>query len=157
MTYYHVVARVGAETISRVLFEDLTSKELKKQFLKPYWKGQKFFSGNELILPNDLRLLRIIQTHRPSAEERAEINAKASEAINRFNRANPSVVIIGAGRGYDPEDIADVGVDLTANLTKGPPGRRAGPFGVPKAVVAWIGGILATLITAGILRWLEWP
>lgn len=156
MTYHHVIARVGDEAKSRVLFEDLSAKDLRKHFLKPYWKGKQFYSGSDLISPGDLRSLKIIQTNRTGDEERSEINRKDLRSIDRHNRSSPGVVFISVGRGFDPDDIAGIGFDVTAKLTKGPPGGRVGLFGVPWAVVGWGGGILGAVIAGGILKWLGW-
>jgi len=54
-----------------------------------------------------------------------------------FNKSSPSVVLLGFAHGYDPQDIAEVGDDLTHDLIKGPPGSKAGWWGLSKKALAW--------------------
>lgn len=107
MSYHHVIAKVGTEEKSRELFTDLTVAELSERFVKPYEKGTSFFSGNNLISPNDLRSVQIIRTERKNEVERDEINRKDRERIDQLNNSSSSVFIVSVGRGYEPQDIAE--------------------------------------------------
>ena len=55
MAYHHVIAKVAQSDKFRVLFADLSLADLKKRFIAPYERGTSFFSGNDLVAPNDLR------------------------------------------------------------------------------------------------------
>lgn len=156
MTYHHVVAKVGKDEKFRVLFSDLSAEELSERFVKPYEKGNTFFSGNDLISPNDLRSIQVIRTERREEVERDEINRKDRENIARFNESSSSAIIVSIGGGYQPEDIAEAGEDLTHKFIKGHPGFKAGSWEPPKKLLAWIGGIIAAVIAAGIVKWLGW-
>lgn len=157
MSFHHVIAKVGSEDKPRVLFADLSVDKLKERFVGPYEKGQAFFSGNDLISPNDLRSVQIIRTDRSSETERDEINRKDRESIDRRNDSSSGVFFVGLGGGYEPQDIAEVGVDLTHDLIKGPPGFKVDKWEPSLKAIAWVGGIIATVAAAGIVKWLGWP
>ncbi|MEN5425464.1 hypothetical protein ABE522_03690 [Stenotrophomonas pennii] len=129
MPFHHVIAKVGPEDKSRVLFADLSVDELKKRFIQPYEKGVAFFSGNDLTRPTDLRSIQIIRTDRPDQIERDEINRKEREHINRLNGSNSDIFFVSVGGGYQPQDIAEVGADLTHDFIRGHAGFKAGQVG----------------------------
>jgi hypothetical protein len=156
MPYHHVIAKVGTEETFRVLFTDLTTEELCERFVKPYEKGNPFFSGNDLISPNDLRSIQIIRTERQNEVERDEINRKDREHIDRLNNSGSGVFLVSIGGGYEPQDIAESGEDLTHTFIKGHPGFKAGRWEPSMKVIAWVGGIVAAVVTAGIVKWLGW-
>jgi hypothetical protein len=156
MPYHHVIAKIGAEEKFRVLFTDLTIEELGERFVKPYEKGNLFFSGNDLISPNDLRSVQIIRTERQNEVERGEINRKDRESIDRLNDSDSGVFFVSLGVGYEPQDIAEAGEDLTNAFIKGHPGFKAGRWESSIKVIAWVGGIVATVVAAGIIKSLGW-
>ena len=156
MSFHHVIAKVGAEDKPRVLFADLSADGLKQKFVRPYEKGEAFFSGNDLISPTNLRSVQIIRTERLEETERDEINCKDRESIDRLNSSSPGVFFVSIGGGYEPGDITEVGVDVTHDFIKGPPGFKAGKWEPSKKALAWIGGIVATVVAAGVVKWLGW-
>ncbi len=156
MPYHHVIAKVRTEEKFRILFADLTVKELNERFVKPYEKGTPFFSVNDLISPNDLRSVQIIRTERQNAVERDEINRKDRESIDQLNNSSSGVFIVSIGGGYEPQDIAEAGEDLTHTFIKGHPGFKVGRWEPSIKVLAWAGGIAATVVAAGIVKWLGW-
>ncbi len=156
MSYYHVIAKVGAEERFCSLFTDINVEELRERFVKPYENGTSFFSGNALISPNDLRSIQIIRTERQNEVERDEINRKDRESIDRLNNSSSSVFIVSVGGGYEPQDIAEAGEDCTHTFIKGHPGFKARNWEPFIKVIAWVGGIVATVVAAGIVKWLGW-
>ncbi|WP_367066038.1 hypothetical protein [Oryzisolibacter sp. LB2S] len=119
MSHHHVIAKVGSDSKLRVLFVDLDANALSERFIKPYEKGTSFFSGNDLISPNDLRSVHIVRTERPDAVERDELNRKVRESIDRLNELGSGVFFLSVGGGYKPQDIAEAGVDVTHDFIKG--------------------------------------
>jgi hypothetical protein len=156
MPYHHVIAKIGAEEKFRVLFTDLTIGELGERFIKPYEKGHPFFSVNDLISPNDLRSVKIIRTERQNEVERNEMNRKDRESVDRLNDSDSGIFFVSIGVGYEPQDISEAGEDLTHTFIKGHPGFKAGRWGPSMKVIAWAGGIIATVVGAGIVKWLGW-
>lgn len=156
MSHYHVIVKVGSESKLRVLFADLDAVALNERFIKPYEKGTSFFCGNDLISPNDLRSVQIVRTERPDAVERDKLNRKDRESIDRLNDPDSGIFFLSVGGGYEPQDIAEAGVDVTHEFIKGHPGFKAGQWEPSMKVMAWVGGIIATVAAAGILKWLGW-
>lgn len=156
MAYHHVIARVGEDDKFRILFTDLSFTDLKKRFIVPYERGISFFSGNDFIAPKDLHFVRVVQTECTEKEERERINNESLVQIEKINRENNGTVFISPGSGYDPEDIAEAGEDITHSVIKGPPGFRARKWGVSTNVLALVTGIVATVVAAGVIKWLGW-
>lgn len=156
MAYHHVIAKVGETDKYRVLFADLSLADLKKRFIAPYERGNSFFSGNDLVVPSDLRSVQIVRTESTEQEEREHINKESRAQIDKINRESSWAVFISPGSGYQPEDIAEAGEDVTHSVIKGPPGFRAGKWGTSAKVVAWVAGIVAVVVAAGVIKWLGW-
>lgn len=156
MAYHHVIAKVGQSDKFRILFADLSLADLKELFITPYERGRSFFSGNDLVAPSDLRSVQVVRTERTEQKERERINNESLAQIDKINRESDSVVFISPGSGYDPEDIAEAGEDITHSVIKGPPGFRAGKWSTPAKVLAWVAGIVAVVIAAGVIKWLGW-
>ena len=156
MSHYHVIAKLDSERELRVLFVDLDVATLNERFVKPYEKGIPFFSGNDLISPTTMRSLQIVRTERPDAVERDDINRKDRESIDRLNEPGSGVFFLSVGGGYEPQDIAEAGVDVTREFIKGHPGFKAGWWQPSMKVMAWVGGIFASVVAAGISKWLGW-
>lgn len=156
MPYHHVIAKIGTDDRYRPLFSDLSATELQQRFVIHYERNASFFSGNDLIAPSDLRSLKIVRTERPDQTEREEINRADRAHIDEMNRTSNGIFLVSAGGGYAPEDIEQAGEDVTHSFIKGPPGFKSGRFAPSLKVIAWIGGIIATVVAAGIIKWLGW-
>jgi len=156
MAYHHVIAKVGQNDKFCVLFADLSLADLKKRFIAPYERGISFFSGNDLVAPAELRSVHVVKTERAEQEDRERINNESRAVIDKINRESAWAVIISPGSGYDPEDIAEAGEDITHSVIKGPPGYRAGKWGNSTKVLAWVAGIVAVVVAAGVIKWLGW-
>lgn len=154
MAYYHVIVKIGPEKACRSLFADLSEKELIKCFVKPYKSGATFVAGNDLIAPSDLKFVQIIVTSRLEKIERDEINSEERKYIDDFNSSSSSLFFASLGGGYEPQDIADAGDDVTSQFIKGPPG--SGNFLQLLKVAAWVAGIASAVLAAGLNKWLGW-
>jgi hypothetical protein len=66
--FHHVIVTLG-ET-DKCLFSDLSEKDLRKRFVRPYRRGRKILSGNEVIDVRAISKLHVIRTVRTSEEER---------------------------------------------------------------------------------------
>lgn len=160
MPYYHVIAKTVDEDKYQCLFADLSMRQLKKQFVRPYGKDASFFSGNDLFSPSKLRSILIVRTDLPDEVVRNEMYRAGQRQEDDWNRNSESCFYLGLGRGNDPEDIVEGGEDVTRSLLKGPPGFRTNRFARPirflLAVLAIIGTIIAGVIVAGITTRLGW-
>lgn len=109
-----------------MLFSDLSQDDLRREFVKPYERGESFFSGSELIDSKAITRIRIINTQRVEALEREEIFRADQEYMDEFNRQSHGVFFMGIGAGYEPEHIAEAGEDVSKQLIKGATGFKRG-------------------------------
>lgn len=152
--FYQVLGAIG-DRKTEVLFFDLTAKELRKQFVVPYRRGKTFFAGTSLVTPAELRKIRIIETPLKEAEVRDRINRDSLADIAEMNRTS-GLLIISPGQGYEPEDIAETGTDVTRTFLRGGPGVSSGLLGLYKNAAVWLLGIVASVLAAGLAKWLGW-
>jgi len=156
MPYHHVIAKTASRDEFRTLFSDLSAAALQERFITPYERGKSFFSGNDLVSPSDLRSVQIVRTQRPDQIERDEINRIDRAKIDKINSSSDSVFFVSIGGGYEPQDIVQAGEDVTHAFIKGPPGFKAGRWAPSMKALGWIAGIIATVVAAGLAKWLGW-
>jgi len=155
VSYFHVLVKFSGDNEAiECIFKDLSQEQLKRQFLKPYRKGNRLLSGARVIDVMSIAWTQIIHTERLSEIELKIIQERSLQEIQDFNR-NSSVVLISAGRGYADEDIAEAGEDVTAMFIKHPPGAA------PSVVVSilnhqWVVAVIGGIIVAGVVAWLGW-
>jgi hypothetical protein len=158
MSYYHVVISLDdGSQLLRVVFNDLSELQLRTQFVRPYAKGEDLVCGNEIIPVARIRKRHIVRTTRPEKVERDALNAKSLAEIDAMNRQPGGVIFLSAGRGYDPDDILEVGEDVTSQYIQGPPGH-ASRSGILGALFnnQWILAIVSGLVVTGVAWWLGW-
>lgn len=156
MPYFHVIGKLNYSDEARVLFSDLSQEDLKRDFIKPYERGSTFFSGSELIDSRTITQIRIIETPRVEALEREEINRADLKSIDEMNRQSSGVVLLSLGAGYEPEDIAEAGEDVSRQFIKGAPGFKRGFASHITPMFGWMAGIISAVIASGISKWLGW-
>jgi len=152
--FYHVLGAIGDRKIE-VLFSDLTAMELHKQFVVPYRRGRTFFAGTSVVVPAELRKVRIIETPVDEAEARDRINRDSLADIVEMNRTS-GLLIISPGQGYEPEDIAEAGTDVTRTFLRSGPGSSNGLLGLSKSALGWLLTIVASVLAAGLAKALGW-
>ena len=158
MSYFHVVISLSDEPSRlRVIFSDLSDRDLRAQFVRPYSKGENLLCGNEIVPVADIRRRHIVRTELREHQERDKLNAKSLAEIEAINRQPGGVTILSPGRGYDPEDILEVGEDVTVAYILGLPGYASRP-GILRAFFSnqWVLTVGASLIVAGVVWWLGW-
>ena len=155
MPFHHVLLALESEpTKLRCILADLTEKDLKTKFLRPYRKGQNIVCGNEVIPVSQIRKLHIVRTARENETERSALQDRSFKEIQELNKQSESVVLISPGRGYDPEDILEVGEDVTTMFVSGPPGHASAPTTVVRFLNnQWIVAIGTGLIVAALIWW----
>ena len=78
----------------KCLFSNLSEKDLRKRFVRPYRRGRKILSGNEVIDVGAIKKLHVIRTARTSEEERHDLNERTLRETAEFNRTSRGVVIM---------------------------------------------------------------
>lgn len=153
-SFYHVLAAVGEGKV-QMLFADLSLEELKKSFVKPFSRGESFFAGSKLIRPLELQTIHIVETSERESVVRQRINRNDLAHIEELNR-DSSVVFLSPGIGYAPEDLLEGGNDVTRQYISQGPGTSATLFGMSKRVLLWTLGIAASVLSAGLAKWIGW-
>lgn len=158
MPFYQVLVAIEPEPDKlRRILTDLSEPQLSAQFVQPYRKGIDLICGNELVSLASLRKVHIVRTERTDTQERSALNDKSLKEIEAINREPGGVVFLSLGRGYEPEDILEVGTDVTAEFISGPPGNAQGLQRVLRLLSnQWVVTVGAGLIVAGIVWWLGW-
>jgi hypothetical protein len=152
--FYQVLAAVG-DRKPEMLFSDLTLKQLKKEFVKPYMRGQTFFAGPSVINPSELSQIQIIETLVKEAEARDKISRDSVAEITEFNRTS-DIMVFSTGHGYDPEDIVEAGFDVTHTYIRGGPGSSHSLLGLSKRAAGWVLTIVTGVLTAGLAKLVGW-
>lgn len=156
MSYHHVIAKVGTDDKWRCLLSDLSLAELQKRFLEPYGQGSSFAAGGERIPTTVLKSVRIIRTLRPEEVERNEVNKAHLRKLRGGNIPSEGMTAEGTGHGYEPEDIAEAGEDLTGDLLQGPAGSHASGSASMKRAGGWAVAIVAVIAAIALVKWLGW-
>lgn len=156
MPYFHVIGKLNHSSETRVLLADLSKDALLRQFIAPYEKGNTFFCDNDLIDPNTLTHVKIIETTSTEAAERDKINRTDRENIDSINRESSGIFFLSIGGGYAPEDIAEAGNDVTSKFIKGAPGFKSGNSQKLIPLIGWTAGIVSAVIASGVAKWLGW-
>lgn len=156
MAFFHVLLTFqGAPNEARCVLMDLSERELKKQFMKPYRRGTTMLAGTEIIDTMDIHSATIIKTERTNEQERKDIQEASQRHLDETNRQS-SLVFMGPPHGYDLEDIVEAGFDVTKTYITTPPGH--GKTSLLSAVInhPWISAIATGLVVAGVAKVLGW-
>lgn len=158
MSFYQVLISTEPEPDNlRCSFRDLSEPQLRTQFVDPYRNGRDLICGNEIIPVGSLRRIHVVRTARNDAQERNALNARSLDEIEAINREPGGLVILSLGRGYDPEDILEVGADVTAEFISGPPGGVHDQSLLSHLLSnPWVVAVGTGVIVAGIVWWLGW-
>jgi len=123
--FYHVLGAIG-DRKTEVLFSDLTAKELRKQFVVPDVRGCTFFAGTSVVSPAELRKVQIIETPMKEAEAREQVDRDSLADIR-----TGGLFIVSPGQGYETDDIAEAGANVTRNFLRGGLGSSSGLLAYP--------------------------
>lgn len=147
--YFHVVVWIKPFAgIARLLHSDQSEAELKRNFLTPYRRGRRTVLDGEIIDLRDISTVKIVKTELNKDDELQALQNRSTAEIDAINRSSPDFVIIARGQGWEDEEIADCGEDVTAQYVKVAPGEAS----FISTIVAhpWTVG-LGTTVLAGIL------
>lgn len=97
----------------------------------------------------------MIETPVKEAEAREQINRDSLADIAEMNRTS-GLFIISPGQGYEPEDIAETGADVTRTFLREGPGSSSRLLGLSKTAVGWLLGIVGSVLAAGLAKWIGW-
>lgn len=134
MAYLHVIAKLRGEDSWICIFRDLTPDDLRFRFVRHYELGERFLGEDRVIDPKEIQSLKIIETLLSDAQEREAICEEHRQSIEALNRSSDHLVFGIAGLGWNVEDIAEAGEDVTKVYIKGAPGhlRKGSSIDVPE-------------------------
>jgi hypothetical protein len=157
MAFHHVlITFIDSPNKPRCVLSDLSEQQLQTQFVTPYGKGKDILCGTEVIRVGSIKSVQIVCTSKKSEVERSAIQEKSFKEIQEFNRQSDSVTLISPGYGYEPEDIAEAGVDVTSQYIIGPPGHAASGGFVELLNNQWVVAVGTGLIVAVLVWWFGW-
>jgi hypothetical protein len=158
MVFFHVVATFEDRPEEPVsVFMNLSDRDLKARFLKPYLRGEDLVSGNRILRVKSIRKVHIIRTERQSEHELANLQRKSRAEIEEINRKSRHAVFIVLGVGYKDEDIVHTGLDVTAQLISGPPGARDTVSRFSSLLNnGWVVTVGGGTLVAALVWWLGW-
>lgn len=157
MAFFHVLVKFRSEPEKiRCIFSDLTSQDLEMKFLKPYRAGRSTLSGAEVVDVSGIVWTQIIETERASDLELKDIQDKSWKDIEEFNRQSESVFLVSAGHGYNAEDIAEAGKNVTSRYITSPPGHQRSNVISNIMNHQWVVAVIGGLFVAGVAAWLGW-
>ncbi|MDW9888853.1 hypothetical protein GOC40_12195 [Sinorhizobium meliloti] len=147
--FFHVVIWTGQNDKAVFLFGDLSERDLKSNFIRPYRRGHKLIVDGNLYDVASFSAVRIIETKRPKDEMLKELQIDSMRRIDEFNRDSP-FVLISPGQGWNDEDIIDTGTNVTSKYINGPPGSvgvMAEALNHPW-ILTIVGGIIVAALAA---------
>lgn len=157
MAFHHVlITFTGSSSKPRCVLSDLSEQQLQTQFVTPYRKGKDMLCGTEVIRVGSIKSVQIIDTNMTGEVERSAIQAKSFKDIQDFNSQSDSMTLISPGYGYEPEDIAEAGVDVTSQYIIGPPGHAASGGFAEFLNNPWVVAIGTGMIVAVLVWWFKW-
>jgi hypothetical protein len=157
MPYYHVLLSLDASSeAERCVFRDLDEGALKASFVSRYRAGKDVLSSGEIIPLASIRKVRIIATEHQMDAALSELDARKEVDREELNRGAGGVVFLG-GMGSSPNDIAEVGQNVTSQFIKDVPGSPMRGGLVARVLEnPWLVAIGGTVVAAGITAWLKW-
>lgn len=155
MPYYHVlVTFTDSPKNPQCVLDDLSEQELKTKFVRLYKKGKDILCDKEVVRIGNIKSVQIIRTNKKNEDERSIIQEESFKRIQELNRQSDSIAIISIGHGYNTEDIAYAGEDVTSQYITGAPGHETSNLILSFLNNPWVMTIGAGLILAALGAWL---
>ncbi len=143
MGFLHVLISWKPSDDFECVLSDLSTKELKRRFIKPYRSGKSILIEGRVLPLAELFSVKVICTDRDIDAELQDLQERSQQEIREFNR-NSDILLVSPGRGHSDEDIVECGKDVTNEYLSGPPGssRAAWELLHNPWVVTLVGGFL---------------
>jgi len=155
MSYYHVLGTfTDSPENTQCVLDDLSEQELKTKFVRLYKKGKDILCDKDLVRIENIKSVQIISTNKKNEDELSIIQEESFKKIQELNRQSDSIAIISLGYGYNSEDIAYVGKDVTSQYIIGSPGYETSNLILPFFNNSWVMTIGTGLILAILVTWL---
>lgn len=137
MPYFHVVVKSKNNKKPLCVFKDLSERDLKNKFIKPYKLNKSFFYCGSILAASELVNIKIVSTLQKHEQElkrelsvaHVELIKKADDLfkdiIEESNAPNSDNVGTSFDTvvGYNDYEIQDCGVDVTHKFIREAPGE----------------------------------
>ena len=151
MAYYQVLLSLDSGPLGlRQVLVDLSEEDLGARLLVPYRRGTGMVCGNEIVPTLQIRRIYVVRTARPNQIERDLLRERSVQEIRAVNGPSENLTLVTSGGGYDPEDIFEVGEDVTAKYISSPAGSGSPPSLIETAInhpwtVTVVGGLVLVI------------
>jgi hypothetical protein len=155
--FHHVIVVLKGSEAKRALFVDMSAKELRRCFVRPYKQGKPvLLPDHSVVQTSDITWTAIRATADAAAPTLKGLQEASRRHTDELNRSG-GVVFLGRF-SWGNEDLAEEGEDLTSRYIQAPPGedslyRRFGSWLADNLGKAGIGLLLA-VVSAVVLTWL---
>lgn len=147
--FFHVVAEFESRKGRVLVFSDLSDREVRTLFVRPYARGAKLLVNGEVVDLARIREVKVVRTEHSKSDELKILQERSRQDIDRINSdPNSGAIFISVGSGWEDDEIADVGADVTSEFLSEAPG--SGGWWKPIAEHPWVVGI-GTAVIAGLI------
>jgi|GEM_PF-1723810 hypothetical protein len=122
--YFHVVTQ-DLNKSEQVLFRDLSKKELKKHFLKPFKNGRNLFINGTIYKNAEIKKVQIIKTEVHFQKTLDIYEDQQNNSRNKLNNEQYGSGVVFVGPYFSQDiDIIDCGENVTTEFLKLPPSNQ---------------------------------
>lgn len=156
--FHHVFVTLKGSDKKQALFVDLTPRDLKKRFVRPYKQGKAvLLSDHKVVQTRDITWTSIRVTVEAAESTFNRLQDADRRRTDELNSQGGGVFLIGSF-SWGNEDLVDEGSDVTRRYIHAPPGedsiyRRLGSWLADNLGKAAI-GVLSAIALAVLLTWL---
>ena len=107
----------------KLIFSDLSKRQLKIKFISKYRLGSNLFLDGKVLPLMKITSVQIINTKSPIEQELKKLQKESGERIDKINRESNGFTILSLGSGWHEEDIAECGEDVVSQFINESPGQ----------------------------------
>ncbi len=122
-TYYHVLCEFGDDKEAKLIFSDLSKRQLRKKFIYKYRLGSELFLEGRVLSLMSVKSVQVIRTALPIEKELKKLQKESGERIDRINRESNSFKLVSVGSGWHQEDIVESGENVVSQFISESPGQ----------------------------------
>lgn len=146
--FFHVLVQFKDNKRKKLIFRDLSKKELQKYFVKPFKKRADLFHSGKILRFDEIYGVKIIQTEANSALHIKEYADRMNKSYDRMN-SEPGTSVKLVYRPQYESDIEYCGSEVTSRFIQKAPSNKPSLF-VQVLNQPWtiriVGGIILALL-----------
>jgi hypothetical protein len=155
--FHHVIVVLKGSEAKRALFVDMSAKELRRCFVRPYKQGKPvLLPDHSVVQTRDITWTAIRATADAAAPTLKGLQEASRHHTDELNRSG-GVVFLGRF-SWGNEDLAEEGGDVTSRYIQAPPGEDSLYRGLGSWLAENLGkaavGFVVSVALAVVLTWL---